>query len=148
MELDKLIGKNAITFCNSHLIYEISSTNSFGDVNKFIIADLASSERVRKSVYLGSKLVETVEKSSSLIAFSKCISFLVEDKRSHICYEESRLTLLLKEALGGNCMTLYVISVSHEETDREKTLGTLVFGRRLKNVNNFRDLLLPSEIPR
>jgi len=48
------------------------------------------------------------------------------DKHIHVPYRESKLTRLLKDALGGNSQTLFLACVSPAESNESETLSTLM----------------------
>ena len=48
----------------------------------------------------------------------------------HVPYRASKLTLLLRNALGGNSKCCVVINVSPQEGDATETLASLRFGDR------------------
>jgi hypothetical protein len=141
IELGRLVAKNLISYSNSHIVYRIRGIHSS---NIFLVADLASSEKIRKSIYLGEKLQETVEKSTSLVAFSKAINYLLEDKRESINFGECRLLDLLKDSLGGNCRTCYVISISLKDEDKDPTLNSLIFAQKINSIENVVQVANPS----
>ena len=87
--MKKLVNSGTISYNDSHFIYSITSISSLGVEKTLIFADLASPERVRKSVYLGKNLVECVEKNSALIAFCKSISYLEKDERDKFNFNQS-----------------------------------------------------------
>merc|ERR1712232_722843 len=90
--------------------------------------------RVKKSRAQGGRLIEAVGINSSLMVLGQCIAARVED-RSHVPYYESRLTLLLRSALGGNSRTAVVICVHKEDAHGDETLQALSFGERCSMVN-------------
>ncbi len=51
-------------------------------------------------------------------------------------YRDSKLTRLLKEALGGNCMTLMIAHISPSSTVFEESRNTLVYAERTKRIKN------------
>ena len=56
--------------------------------------------------------------------------------KQHIPYRDSKLTMLLKNALGGGARASMVICVSAEQADAEETLSTLRFGARARGIVN------------
>lgn len=68
------------------------------------LVDLAGSEQLKKSRAEGQRKAEAVGINSSLMVLGKVIAALTSG-RSHVPYNESRLTQLLKGALGGNSRT-------------------------------------------
>merc|ERR1712084_181036 len=99
------------------------------------LVDLAGSERVKKSRAQGGRLMEAVGFNSSLMVLGLCIAALVEE-RPHVPYYESRLTLLLRSALGGNSRTAAVICCHKEDQHADETLQALSFGERCAMVSN------------
>lgn len=55
---------------------------------------------------------------------------------SHVPYRDSKLTMLLKHALGGNSLTLMVACVSPSDRYVEETVSTLLFAGRASNIEN------------
>jgi hypothetical protein len=143
-EMASLVRQGKANFSTSHIVYLIKKKQGLvSEQNTLIFADLACSEKIRKSVYLGEKLLETNEKTSNLIYFSKCINYLLESKRKQIVRKEDCLVDLLYEALGGNSMTCYLISVSLREEDKDLTFNTLEFAQKVSSIENF--LALPND---
>merc|ERR1711972_577191 len=99
------------------------------------LVDLAGSERVKKSRAQGGRLVEAVGINSSLMVLGMCIAARVED-RPHVPYYESKLTLLLRSALGGNSRTAVVVCCHKEDAHADETLQALSFGERCAMVSN------------
>ena len=64
------------------------------------------------------------------------IQSLSANKNSHIAYRDSKLTRLLCESIGGNCLTRLIINVSSNSTDKYETLNSLRFGSRAKFIKN------------
>ena len=50
---------------------------------------------------------------------------LADSKSKHIPYRDSKLTLLLRESLGGNASTLMMAAVSPADDSRDETMSTL-----------------------
>ena len=57
--------------------------------------DLAGSERVKKSLVSGERLVETKHINASLSTLGKCIHELSNGKTSYVPFRDSKLTRLL-----------------------------------------------------
>merc|ERR1719198_224615 len=122
----------------AHTVLAVKLTQRRGDpetVSQLHLVDLAGSERVKKSRAQGGRLVEAVGINSSLMVLGQCIAARVED-RSHVPYYESRLTLLLRSALGGNSRTAVVICCHKEDKHGDETLQALSFGERCAMVSN------------
>lgn len=95
--------------------------------SKIQFVDLAGSERLAKSVAKGQVLEETKKINQSLTCLGHCIMALSSGKKKHVPYRDSKLTLLLKECLGGNSNTSFICAVSGAVEHEEKTLQTLRF---------------------
>lgn len=80
-------------------------------VGKLSLIDLAGSERARKTQNRGVRMIEGANINRSLLSLGNCINALSEGKR-FIPYRDSKLTRLLKDSLGGNCMTLMIACIS------------------------------------
>jgi len=55
----------------------------------------------------------------------RVIKMLADSKSKHIPYRDSKLTLLLRESLGGNASTLMMAAVSPADDSRDETMSTL-----------------------
>jgi len=99
------------------------------------LVDLAGCEQLKQSKVVGARKVEAVGINSSLLVLGKCISALVES-RSHVPYFESKLTLLLKAAFGGNSRTTAIITGSMDQDHGEQTFQALSFGERCSMITN------------
>lgn len=135
-EMDRLVKNRFANYSNSHIIYSFTKKDQFGNKEGTLtIVDLACSEKIRKSVYMGGKLLETVEKSSSLQNFSKSINYLLENKREAITPEDPLIEAIY-EALGGNCKTCYIVTVSLADCDKDQTFNSLAFAQKLSSIEN------------
>ena len=68
------------------------------------LVDLAGSERIAKSEATGARLKEACAINKSLSALGNVIHALVDVAKGlerHVPYRDSKLTFLLKDALGG-----------------------------------------------
>ncbi|XP_022873467.1 kinesin-like protein KIN-14L isoform X2 [Olea europaea var. sylvestris] len=97
------------------------------------LVDLAGSERVDKSEVTGDGLKEAQHINKSLACLGDVIAALAQ-KNSHIPYRNSKLTLLLQNALGGNAKTLMFAHVSPDGDSLGETMSTLKFAQRVATV--------------
>lgn len=95
------------------------------------MVDLAGSERLKESGATGDRLTETKHINKSLSNLGNVIMALAA-KESHIPYRNSKLTLLLQQALGGSAKTLMFVNVSPKENCTSETINSLRFAT---NVN-------------
>ena len=138
-----------------------SSSSSAVRVGKLHLVDLAGSERVAVTGATGKRLQESKRINASLSALGNVISALTAHSasadassssnpssssssssaaarapRSHIPYRDSKLTRLLEDSLGGNCVTTLVATVSPSGCAFSESLSTLKFATRAKAVSN------------
>ncbi|CAD8072133.1 unnamed protein product [Paramecium primaurelia] len=125
----------------SHVIFTIELLVEWKDkslrTSKIQFIDLAGSERLAKTVAKGQMLEETKKINQSLHCLGHCIMALSSRKTNkHVPYRDSKLTLLLKECLGGNSNTSFICAVSAALEHEEKTIQTLKFAQRAKLILN------------
>lgn len=60
---------------------------------------------------------------------------LPSSHRDHIPYRQSKLTNVLRDALGGNCNTLLIANIWGEKEHIEETISTLRFATRMMCVS-------------
>eukprot|EP01121_Diplochlamys_sp_Union-15-3_P006367 TRINITY_DN16864_c0_g1_i1.p1 TRINITY_DN16864_c0_g1~~TRINITY_DN16864_c0_g1_i1.p1 ORF type:complete len:655 (-),score=116.43 TRINITY_DN16864_c0_g1_i1:46-2010(-) len=143
MELGHSNRSVALTMMNdhssrSHCIVSIEAIAEYVLTNmrtesKFYLVDLAGSERVSKSKVDGTVLTETKNINKSLAMLGDVIQAL-HKKLKHIPYRNSKLTHLLKDALGGDSKTLMFVQISPVSSSAAETLCSLNFASRVKNT--------------
>lgn len=108
-------------------------------VSKMSLIDLAGSERATvayKSCRSVSLHREGGNINKSLLALGNCINALSNPKQAatYVPYRSSKLTLILRDSLGGNCQTLMIATVSPSRNHYMETHNTLVYAERTKGV--------------
>lgn len=68
--------------------------------------------------------------------FKQNVLFRVADTKGskYVNYRDSKLTRLLKEALGGNCKTVMIAHISPASIHFEESRNTLVYADRAKHI--------------
>ena len=117
---------------------------------KLNLIDLAGSERGSVSDARGKRLREGANINKSLLALANCINALVDGKK-FVPYRDSKLTRLLKDALGGNARTVMIANLSPSSYTWEDTHNTLKYADRAKNIRvdakvNLREQAMPTEM--
>ena len=109
------------------------------------LVDLAGSERIYKSgaIHDTKRCGEAVAINGSLMVLGKVIAALVEG-RSHVPYLESKLSCLLRAALGGASRTTAVVCCRRRADHADETLQALRFGKRCALVTNFAEQVAAS----
>ena len=104
--------------------------------SKFLFADLAGSERIgRSGMVSGEGRLEATSINSSLTTLGKVVNALVE-RRPHVPYRESTLTMLLRDSLAGRAAMRAVVCVSSGVYHAEESLCSLRYGSRLARVKS------------
>ena len=104
---------------------------------KINLVDLAGSERVKVTGAKGQRLSESKKINQSLSTLSKVIVTLSEQKEGkqlYVPYRDSKLTRILENSLGGNCVTALLCTVSPNSNHIGETLSTLRFGTQVRKV--------------
>lgn len=114
--------------------------------SKLHLVDLAGSERLKKTMDssdglhgYGSNDVTRKESmciNQSLTYLEQCVVALSRRGTNHIPYRQSKLTNILKDCLGANCMTLMISCIWGEATHLEETVSTLRLASRMMKVQN------------
>ncbi|PAA61917.1 hypothetical protein BOX15_Mlig027733g1, partial [Macrostomum lignano] len=111
---------------------------------KLHLVDLAGSERVSKTGVNGLLLTEAKYINLSLHYLEQVIVALSERSRSHVPYRNSMMTSVLRDSLGGNCMTTMIATLSVESANLGETISTCRFAQRVALIKN--DAVLNEEL--
>ncbi|XP_065061437.1 kinesin-like protein KIF6 [Rhopilema esculentum] len=111
---------------------------------KLHLVDLAGSERVSKTGVVGTLLSEAKYINLSLHYLEQVIIALSEKSRSHIPYRNSMMTSVLRDSLGGNCMTTMIATCSVEKKNIDESISTCRFAQRVAMIKN--DAILNEEL--
>jgi hypothetical protein len=100
--------------------------------SKLTFVDLAGSERIKRTGAEGQRMKEGIQINSGLFNLGQVINALADEqklkqgnKQAFVPYRNSKLTHLLKDALGGNSQTLFLACVSPAESNEGETYSTL-----------------------
>lgn len=104
--------------------------------SKVNFVDLAGSEKQKKTGATGERLQEGIAINQSLSALSRVIQALSGSagKGAQPPFRESKLTLLLKDALSGNSRTVLLACISPSRFNLEESVSTLEFASRCKMI--------------
>ncbi|CAL8091216.1 unnamed protein product [Orchesella dallaii] len=125
----------------SHCIFTIHINIREGDSStvrrsKVHLVDLAGSERLANSNSSGQLFHEARHINLALHYLEQVIVALGEAHRSHIPYRNSMMTSILRDSLGGNCMTSMIATLSLEQRNILETMSTCRFSQRVALVTN------------
>lgn len=128
----------------SHLIFGViikTKNNKTGQVSKSKISfvDLAGSERIKQSNPGMNN--ERIKESNAINLSLKTLGDVIhnlsdENSKAVTPYRDNKLTLLMKDSLGGNSKTLMFVNISPAEKSSSETQLSLNFGTRVKMVQN------------
>lgn len=105
-------------------------------MGKLNLVDLAGSERQAKTGAAGTRLKEATKINLSLSALGNVIKALVDPKKGHVPYRDSKLTRLLQDSLGGNAKTVMIANMGPADYNYDETLNTLRYANRAKSIKN------------
>ncbi|XP_057607352.1 kinesin-like protein KIF6 [Chionomys nivalis] len=103
---------------------------------KLHLVDLAGSERVAKTGVGGLLLTEAKYINLSLHYLEQVIIALSEKRRTHIPYRNSVMTSVLRDSLGGNCVTTMIATLSLEKRNIDESISTCRFAQRVALIKN------------
>lgn len=109
--------------------------------SKLNLVDLAGSERVGKTSSAGQTLKEAQYINTSLFFLEMVIVALNEKTKkgkenTHIPYRNSMMTSVLRDSLGGNCLTMMIATISPEAKQTDESISTCHFATRVALVKN------------
>ena len=84
---------------------------------------------------MGERMKEAVNINLGLLALKKVIKAL-NDKSCHVPYQDSKLTMLLSQGLGGDCSCLCHCLLGHGPKACFETVQTLRFGENCSLLEN------------
>ncbi|CDW74930.1 chromosome-associated kinesin klp1 [Stylonychia lemnae] len=103
------------------------------------LVDLAGSERAASTGAQGDRLKEGSNINKSLMILGKVISTLAAKSKGGpvvVPYRESKLTFILRNALGGNSKTAMIAALSPASVNYDETLSTLRYAWQVKSIKN------------
>lgn len=115
---------------------EYNGLDGIKRTSKLNLVDLAGSERIAKTGAEGQRLKEAQKINQSLTTLGMCIMALTTPNSKHIPYRNSKLTLILKESLGGSAKTTLLCTASRLMRHEEESIQTLYFASRAKSIKN------------
>ncbi|KAI4488048.1 hypothetical protein M0804_004896 [Polistes exclamans] len=135
----------------SHCIFTIIvSIKQFGANRykraKMHLVDLAGSERVYKCAISGTVLTEAKHINLSLHYLEQVIVCLNQENSGHIPYRNCLLTAILRDSLGGNCITTMLATLSISSANLQETISTCRFAQRVALVRNEAKLILDHDL--
>ena len=120
-----------------------STVTTAGKVN---FVDLAGSERLSRSTSGSSNssseardAAEEARSNNLALHYLENVIVALRDRRAsnrgHVPYRNSTLTSVLRDSLGGNCRTAFILTASMARAAFEEAVSTCRFGQRLADIN-------------
>merc|ERR1719460_795613 len=106
---------------------------------KLTLVDLAGSERQSETGATGQTFRESVSINQSLFVLRKVITALARRHTKELAlvpYRESKLTTLLRDAVGGSSYTLMIACLSPNDSHYEENLSTLHYAATAGRIRN------------
>lgn len=115
--------------------------------SRLFLVDLGGSEQIKRSQPFrangteeGAKdaktrVQEAVNINLGLLALKQCVESL-RRKNDYIPYQDSKLTMMLSEGLGGDSKTSVVVCGAQEESHGPETISAMKFGQTCRGVYN------------
>ncbi|KAK4887109.1 hypothetical protein RN001_003380 [Aquatica leii] len=122
----------------SHCIFTIHIISKIAECGKILnsklsLIDLAGSERICKSNISGLTLKEAKSINLSLHYLQDVVRVLCQ-KNAYVPFRNSLLTYLLKDSLGGNCITVLIATLDLNKNNFEETISTCKFSHNVGQV--------------
>jgi kinesin family protein 5 len=121
------------------IIQDKNNENIVRKGNMFIV-NLAGTERLKKSEAQDKRLDEAKKITKSLFSLRNVLNALAHNalaqKKKHVPFNDSILTKILKNSIGGNCKTLFIANISPSEYVCQETLETLRYASLTKSIIN------------
>jgi hypothetical protein len=115
-------------------------------VGTLYMVDLAGSERIKLSHVQGEALQEAKHINTSLSALGKVLTALSSKKKGEIVpYRDSKLTLLLQDALGGNSKTMMITCINPKKDSYAYSSVALQYAVRAKHIKNSASINLDAD---
>lgn len=130
----------------SHTVFTLQIESKGGEgvdqsfrASSLNLVDLAGSERLKSTGAQGTRQKEGCHINKSLLVLGTIINRLSSaggdsSKIGHLPYRDSKLTRLLRPALGGNAKTAVLCAVTPSKAHFEETISTLKFAERAKKI--------------
>lgn len=139
----KIMAAHSLNHCSSrsHCLLSfqverwIEGQESSKRAASFTLVDLAGSEKNSMTETRGNNFTEAKFINSSLTVFRRVID-AVERGVQHVPYRESKLTSLLRHALGGNSYLTLIACVTPDSADYDDNLTTLRYAQRASRIHN------------
>ncbi|XP_042017628.1 kinesin-like protein KIN-14B [Salvia splendens] len=131
-------GTDTLKFKVSHLIvfihvYYTNLITGENTYSKLSLVDLAGSESTRVEDETGERATELLHVLKSLSALGDVLASLTS-KKDDIPYENSMLTKVLADSLGGSSITLMIVNICPNVLSVSETLSSLNFSSRARNA--------------
>lgn len=104
-------------------------------IGRLNLVDLSGSENRKRAggPGVGVRASESKAINQGLLALGRVIKARTENSE-HIPFRDSKLTRILEESLGGNCITTLILTISPNHKEVGETLSTLNYAHKAKII--------------
>lgn len=102
-------------------------------VSENATAEATGSQQFSVGFEKADRMREAVNINLGLLALKKCIEALNQNM-VYVPYQDSKLTMLLSEGLGGNCKTSVIVCANMDAAHASETVASLRFGERCARI--------------
>ncbi|XP_043710873.1 kinesin-like protein KIN-14L [Telopea speciosissima] len=129
-DMEKFNVSHLVVTIHVHYSNWITRENLY---SKLSLVDLAGSEGLLVDNASGERVTDLLHVTKSLSALGDVLSSLTS-KKDIVPYENSRLTSLLGDSLGGSSKTLMIVNLCPNVSNLSETLSSLNFSARARNA--------------
>jgi hypothetical protein len=106
-------------------------------IGRLNLVDLSGSENRKRAggPGVGVRASESKAINQGLLSLGRVIKARTEGG-AHIPFRDSKLTRILEESLGGNCITTLILTISPNHKEAAETLSTLNYAHKAKVIEN------------
>ena len=129
--------KNGRKVYRSHVVFGLDLIGRKGTKmthSKLLMLDLAATEEAGDAAYVNQSIAYLQQLIVSIIGKERKGD--AKDKPKHLPFRRSKLTYLLRDAIGGNCRTAAIATIWPEKQNNRETISTFQFAFDLGKVRN------------
>ena len=117
-----------------HTCFLLKVEASTGKRATLLLSEMLGFGATQKPNTVSCNAATSYQRSSA--ALNRVVGALTQDVTAEVPYQLSKMTSLLRDALGGNCSTAVMITASPCNTTFADTLDAIKLGLKLQNVTN------------
>ena len=123
----------------SHVVFALDLIGRKGTRmthSKLLLFDLAASEEAGDAAYVNQSIAYLQQLIVSINGSAKENNNDTKSPKKHLPFRRSKLTYLMRDAIGGNCRTAAIAAVWLEKQNNRESISTFQFASELGKVKN------------